>query len=568
LDNKFVNYCNETESIHGIFNLYKEEVIESYKLLSAKEKKPVQKALPYVYRMWYYSSLMDDTPLSPANFINMQIKEKYGEDTMVVPVARPIYKRKALTDFEQEFVVFDLENHPVLKDLETFLDYCIPDIGVDENGLILEEEREQFINILTFREIFYVTFLANISYELGLLKKLPSIGVHRAAAVSANMKTFFKLSKEAQLKKIVEAVLSIASKHMCELFPMNRSTFSSTALRKLIKDAVDLNEFLNDIMDKYNINVDLSALEDIDMDKLDEMDIEDLPQESMMALAIRMELAFAMDAYLTTPLGYYLQLLQPIYIYVYDASSYFYELYSAETNNVPIIKMFFLMPNGFDLTVLGNKILLEGKTPKNEFQRLEGKIDFNEAYRDICDYSSGEAAFDEDLSEGLSEDEIMSAFLENFAPKGRTKRNKENLNVKPESDEEIITEKNVAYIFKVKKTSNKRKFITVAMKGTQSFEELVDAIRNNYNLEWGHMYSFFMNNAPYDSEYEIPCPYDREASTNTKKVKFHQLKLYRAQRFLFIYDFGDDITFEIEFVGTEPLEKDRYYPFIKPNSKA
>ena len=564
MDNKLINYCNTTESIHGIFNIYKEEFLENYKLLSAKEKKPVKKALPYIYRMWYYSALMDDTPLSPANFLNMQIKEKYGEEAMVVPIARPSYKRKALSDFDQEFVVFDIENHPVLKDLETFLQYCRPDIGIDENGIVLEEERDNFIDLLTFREIFYVTFLTNISYELGLIKKLPSIGVFRAAAVADKIKAFLKLPKEEQLKIIVDTVLTIASKQMSELFPMDRSAFSVTALRKLVKDAVDLNEFLNDIMDKYNINVDLEELGDIDMDNLDEMDIEDLPQESMMALAIRMELAFSMDAYLTTPLGYYLQLLQPIYIYLYDASSYFYELYNAEVNNVPLIKMFFLMPNGFDLTVLGNKILLEGNKPKNEFQALADKIDFNEAYRDICGYNTEEAAFDE---EDISEEEILNAFFESFAPKGRAKKNKGDLNIEPEAGQEIVTEKKAAYIFKVKKTSNKRKFITVAMKATQSFEDLADAIRNNYSLEWGHMYSFFMSNKPYDNNYEIPCPHDSEAEINTKKVKLHEMKLYKGQRFLFIYDFGEDITFEIEFIGTEAVEKDRYYPYIMPNSK-
>jgi hypothetical protein len=566
MEHKIISYCNETESIHGIFDLYKEEFLENYKLLSAKEKKPVQKALPYIYRMWYYSTLMEDTPLSPANFINMQIKEKYGEDTMVVPIARPAYKRKALSDFEQEFIVFNIQSHPVIKDLELFVHTCMPDIGVDENGLILEEEREKFINDLTFREIFYVTFLTNISYELGLLRKLPSIGVHRAAALAGNVEKFFKLQKEEQLKKIVEAVLTIASKQMCELFPMDRSAFSVTALRKLVKDGVDLNEYLNDIMDKYNINVDFGELEDIDMDKLDEMDEEDLPQESMMALAVRMELAFAMDAYIATPLGYYLQLLQPIYIYVYDASSYFYELYDAEIHNIPLIKLFFLMPNGLDLTVLGKKILLEGKKPKNQFQVIAEKINFNEAYKDICNYQEEETALDEELQE-FSEEEILDAFFEQFTPKGRGKKNKGGLNITPENNQEVITEKNSAYIFKVKKTNNKRKFITAAVKGTQSLDDLVDVIKNKYDLEWGHMYSFFMNNKPYNRDYEIPCPYDLEAEINTKKVKLHQMKLFKSQRFLLIYDFGEDITFEIEFIGTEALEKDNLYPTAIRNKK-
>lgn len=564
MDQKIIDYCRETDSINGLFGLYKEEFIENYKLLSAKEKKPVQKALPYIYRMWYYSALMDDTPLSPANFINMQIKEKFGEQVVAAPIARPVYKRKALADFEQEFIVFDIESHPVLRDLEMFLNNCMPDIGVDEDGLILEAEREKFMDSLTFKEIFYITFLTNTSYELGLLKKMPSIGVYRATAITGSMKAFFNLPKETQLEKIVEITINIASKQMAEVFPLDRSAFSVTNLRKLIKDAVDLNEYINNIMNKYNVSIDFEELSHIDMEKLDEMDETDLPQESMMALAIRMELAFAMDAYITTPLGYYLQMLQPIYIYVYDASTYFYELYSAEVNNVPLIKLFFLMPNGFDLTVLGNRILLNGEKPKNEFQALEEKIDFDEAYRDICSYSNGEAAFDEDISE----EEIMNAFFESFAPKGRTSKSIKDLILAPEDEVEVVKEKKAAYIFKVKKTTNKQRFITVAVKGTQSFEDLVEVIKDKYNLEWGHLYSFFMNNKPYDSEYEIPSPYNQDSNINTKKLKLHQLNLYKSQRFLFIYDFGEDIAFEIEFIGTEPLEEGVEYPKIKPNKKA
>ena len=83
----------------------------------------------------------------------------------------------------------------------------------------------------------------------------------------------------------------------------------------MIRDAVDLNEYINNIMEKYNIVVDFNELEQIDIENLDDIDIDNLPKESMMALAIRMELAFAMDAYITTPLGYYLQLLQQ-YTYI------------------------------------------------------------------------------------------------------------------------------------------------------------------------------------------------------------------------------------------------------------
>lgn len=190
MDNRIENYCQETESINKVLDFYKKEFLDNYEFLEVEERKPVLKAMPYCYRIWYYSALISDTSLSPANFINMQIKEKFNEDLVVVPIARPVYTRKKLKDFQQDFVIFTVEDHPVLKDLEYFLDNCRPDIGVDASGLLLDEEREAIIDSLTFKEIFYVTFLTNTAYELGLLKKMPSIGVHRATAVTSNMEVF------------------------------------------------------------------------------------------------------------------------------------------------------------------------------------------------------------------------------------------------------------------------------------------------------------------------------------------------------------------------------------------
>jgi hypothetical protein len=399
LKSDLIKHCESNETIVGLLELFTEDFLIDFEMLLKKQRIPVMKALPYLYRMWYYSALIDETPLSPANFINSQVRDKYTDDNLAVPVVKAILDKKGLKDFAFDFKIFNIDNHPVLEDLKLFLEACTPDIGVDENGLLLEGERDKFINSLSFKEIFYTTFLTNISYELKLLRKMPSIGVHRSTPVPGNIISLYKLTKEKQLKQIIDATLSIASKNLCQVFTIDRKTFSKESLYNLIRNATDMSEFINYIYKKFNMNIDdldLEYLEELDFESVEDFEDLDVAPESLMAITLRMDIEFLFDAYLLTPLGYYLQLIQPIYINGINFFRHFEELLEADRLNLPLIKLFFRMPNGFDITSLGEKLLLEGKTPKNSYQKLIGDIDYNEIYKQILDSGSVDEG-DEDI---------------------------------------------------------------------------------------------------------------------------------------------------------------------------
>jgi hypothetical protein len=544
---EIMTYCNNNENFKSLLKLFKEDFITELTDINPKERTPIMKAFPYLYRMWYYSTLVSDSPLSPGNFINLQVREKFGEEALVVPVSNPIYKSKKLIDFKYEYLIYSIEDHPVLNDLRTFIDECTPDIGTDENGLLLEEERDKFINSLNFKEIFYVTFLTNTAFELNLLKKLPSIHAHRAVPDTSKVEAFFKLPREEQIKKIVNATISTASKYLSQTFTFDRKTFSKESLMSLLTNATDLDKFLGDILEKFKLNIDDFNLEDFDFDPENPEQI-NVPEDILMSLALKLDLSFFLESYLVTPLGYYLQLIQPIYIEPIYFEPHFNELIQGfNTPGFPLIKLYFIMSNAFDLTSLGRKILLDGNLPKNEFQKLTGTIDFSELYEYILDFREEDTLDDEyDFEE----------------------EKKMNLSTIPGNKrEQAITDKNKVYTFKVKYYHTKRSWQAIQLKGTQTLDDLANAVVNVFELDDDHLYSFFMNNKPYDKSSEITCPYRTDTDKVTTKYKLHEMKFSPKQKFMFLYDFGDDITFEVEFIDVSPLEKDVKYPIVKNTSK-
>lgn len=178
-------------------------------------------------------------------------------------------------------------------------------------------------------------------------------------------------------------------------FNFDRSTFSKKALFELFSNSQNLNEYSYKIFKKFNIDIDISSLSELLFKPISESEIYKIPEERFFGIALSVEFSFIMDAYLLTPLGHYLQFIQPIYNNNFDFLFSFEQLIQADISNIPLIKLYFIMANGFDITSLGKEILLDGNKPKNEFQRLIGTIDFKNIYEEIINYVEPEVSIDD-----------------------------------------------------------------------------------------------------------------------------------------------------------------------------
>lgn len=579
MDNNILNFITNTESIYGVLDIFKEDFLDSFNEFTVKDRLSIIKAMPYLYRMWYYSALIDDSTLSPANFINHQINEKFGEETLIVPIPSPVYKRKVLKDFEYQYILFTVDDHPVLKDLKLFLDYCTPDVGVGENGLLLDSERDNIINQLTFKEIFYITFLTNTCYSLNLLKKMRGINTYRAMPIHKNIDEFLNYSNLIKLQKIIDSTINYASKSLTSLLPYDKKSFSKEAIREIFSNSLNLDDFMENIYKKHNINID--DLTDLDFSNISEIksaeDVQKLniSKNTLDAIFLKLEFSFIFDTHLLTPLGYYLQLIKPLYLESIDFDIKFSELIEAvNIPNFPLIKLYFNICSEYDLTYIGRKVLLENADSVAENQSLKDLPDFNTIYNDIKGYRNpfSETPFD------LDEDFFNSLINENSIFSSQKKSSKKSASVNSdeknnkvikasESKDALISDKNKIYSFKVKHFHNKRSYKVIEIKSTQSLEDLAQSIISNFGLDFGHLYSFFMNNKAYDADYEITCPFNNTTKNITPRFKINKLSLEPKQKFMFLYDFGDDITFEVEFLNTTDIEKGVKYPRVTKESK-
>ena len=108
----------------------------------------------------------------------------------------------------------------------------------------------------------------------------------------------------------------------------------------------------------------------------------------------------------------------------------------------------------------------------------------------------------------------------------------------------------------------------IELTGTQTLNDLHGAIiYESFNWDDPHMYSFFFDNIPYSRNRKMQYSCDTEPDLdgkrpNSSSIKLEKLDLKKGQRFLFVFDFGDDHRFNIKVEGFREIKKSTKYPLI------
>ncbi|OIJ22317.1 hypothetical protein BKP45_06670 [Anaerobacillus alkalidiazotrophicus] len=106
------------------------------------------------------------------------------------------------------------------------------------------------------------------------------------------------------------------------------------------------------------------------------------------------------------------------------------------------------------------------------------------------------------------------------------------------------------YLFKV--TLNKRCSKTVELSSTNTLLDFHNCIQQAFELNDDHLYAFYMDNNKfsrrcYNSPMDNYGPFVHE-------VVIGMLNLYKGQSFLYLFNFGDEIEFNIDVLKIENVE--------------
>lgn len=122
------------------------------------------------------------------------------------------------------------------------------------------------------------------------------------------------------------------------------------------------------------------------------------------------------------------------------------------------------------------------------------------------------------------------------------------------------------YVFKVKLGYDKRVWREIGIRGSQTLHDLSLAIVDAFDFYDWHLYSFFMSGRAWDpsTEYVTPDyvqdPWDKKMRAD--EVRISSLGLELKQRFLYLFDYGDEWRFEVQFLKCITSEEGVDYPHV------
>jgi hypothetical protein len=125
----------------------------------------------------------------------------------------------------------------------------------------------------------------------------------------------------------------------------------------------------------------------------------------------------------------------------------------------------------------------------------------------------------------------------------------------------------LTYTFKVTYLRKPRVWQLIEIAENQTLDDLHDAILSAVDFDADHLYSFFMSGRAWDETTEYASPYAEGHSA--ARVKIGDLRLRMRQKFLYLFDYGDEHRFEVQLVGINPeAPKGRYPRIVESHGKA
>lgn len=116
------------------------------------------------------------------------------------------------------------------------------------------------------------------------------------------------------------------------------------------------------------------------------------------------------------------------------------------------------------------------------------------------------------------------------------------------------------YTFKV--SFEKNVWRKVVLSSQHTMEDLHEIILKVYEFDNDHLYSFFMDGKKWSRD-RISSPNDDSVGPKADEVLVGDLGFLKGQRFLYLYDYGDEWQFLIEVEEIQETNPESFKPYLK-----
>lgn len=102
----------------------------------------------------------------------------------------------------------------------------------------------------------------------------------------------------------------------------------------------------------------------------------------------------------------------------------------------------------------------------------------------------------------------------------------------------------------------------VVLDSHQTMDDLHGIIQTAFHFNDDHLYSFFMDGIKWSNDC-IASPHDSSDNPNAAEVKIGDIGLEPGQKFLYLFDYGDEWSFVVEVEDIKLNSRESFSPYVK-----
>lgn len=284
IDRLIVDFWDEFEFVYDSINVKGKSVIIKYSAA--------------FFRKWYYSTLVEDTVITPS-----YIAEYGAEAENVYPVFKS-NSASRIGSFEIKNIKYSIDNHPICNDFRKV-------VKAFNKGVVLNDELQMnFADIkkigkITTFDVEYITYLIMLAIDLGYIEKMPSLGVIMYCT-SKNAKKIAEMTNRNLLTELVNAGLKLSASYLSDDFLGEE--YSVTA--DMVKDWIIKPKPVDKLFE--------SAYGEIALEISESTFIEDMDEMERVIVAKAYARGVILDRWFLTPFSYYFRFINTTYMYEFS----------------------------------------------------------------------------------------------------------------------------------------------------------------------------------------------------------------------------------------------------------